>query len=62
MADQNGNIDTDKLAEFKPTMELRLLQKRTDHGRIVGVVESLQQKWTNELGGEQWRDIPVVIN
>jgi len=52
MADENGNIDVEKLAEFKPTMELRYLQ---------GLVSTyLQQKWINELNEEQWRDIPLV--
>ncbi len=53
MADEKGNIDMDKVAEFKPTMELRLF--------VTIVRKSYQQKWVNELGEYEWRDIPLVI-
>ena len=51
------------IAEFKPTMELQWLQyniKLDEKRSAVG--KKLQQKWTNELGEEQWRDIPLVIS
>ncbi len=63
MADLDGNIDLSKITEFKPTMELRWI----DVGSYNPVFaertykEVLQQKWTNELNEEQWRDVPSVI-
>lgn len=55
MADDKGYIDVDKLAEFKPTPEIRYEQ------RFAGMLgKFLQQKWTNELKEEDWRDVPTV--
>jgi len=66
MADENGNIDVEKLAEFKPTMELRYLSTIMTISSETCITESehriLQQKWINELNEEQWRDIPLVEN
>jgi len=63
MADEKGYIDTDKLAKFTPTMELRFEHRLIPYLLKEQVFkEFLQQKWTNELGDEQWRDIPLVIS
>ncbi len=60
MADEKGNIDMDKVAEFKPTMELRRLKSGLVPS-VIKHIEKLQQKWVNELGEYEWRDIPLVI-
>ena len=65
MADEKGNIDMDKVAEFKPTMELQWYIRtypdvQNMDFRVFGEKE-LQQKWVNELGEYEWRDIPLVI-
>jgi len=54
MADIDGNSNVDKMMEFKPTMHLRVF--------VTIVRKSYQQKWANELGDEEWRDIPLVIS
>jgi hypothetical protein len=63
MADIDGKIDTDGIAKFAPTMELRYLYRMIPY--VVTEFEYhnvLQQKWINELGDEDWRDIPLVIS
>lgn len=66
MKDDDIFTDTEKLAEFKPTMELHWCStKRPDINNMDFSVLSdpvLQQKWTNELGDVKWRDIPLVIS
>jgi hypothetical protein len=54
MADIDGNSNVDKMMEFRRTMELRVF--------VTIVRKSYQQKWANELGEEEWRDIPLVIS
>jgi len=63
MADEKGNIDIDKVAQFKPTMELRWcdITDEASNGTREIVARLLQQKWVNELGEYEWRDIPLVI-
>jgi hypothetical protein len=55
MADEKGFIDTEKIAEFTKTVETRWDR----NGLSIHII---QQKWTNELGEEEWRDIPLVIS
>jgi len=54
MADIDGNSNADKMMEFRRTMELRVF--------VTIVRKSYQQKWVNELGDEEWRDIPLVFS
>ena len=61
MADEKGNIDIDKVAEFKPTMELQWMETGAIHFITNTKQTILQQKWVNELGEYEWRDIPLVI-
>ena len=64
MADIDGNSNVDKMAEFKRTMEFRELATTDEscNKEICIVKSKLQQKWANELGEEEWRDIPLVIS
>jgi hypothetical protein len=70
MADEKGFIDTDKIAEFKPTMGLRYEERYITKpiasfwpvDQTIFEGRFLQQKWTNELGEEEWRDIPLAIS
>ena len=64
MADIDGNSNVDKMMEFKPTMELRYLDIHIKVSKQFTVQghPTLQQKWVNELGEEEWRDIPLVIS
>lgn len=51
-------------AEFKATNELQWKDvhiKVSEQFTVQGH-PTLQQKWTNELGEEEWRDIPLVIS
>ncbi len=48
MADADGYIDMDEIAEFHPTTEV--VYEKGKHP---------QQKWVNELGEHQWRDVPL---
>ena len=57
MADPDGKSYADKMAEFKPTMELQWLVTSDN----FQTYHTLQQKHVNELGEEKWVDIPVVI-
>ena len=58
--------ELDKIAEFKPTMELQWNTTviKIEHEICTTTSEHriLQQKWANELGEEEWRDIPLVIS
>lgn len=56
--------DTEKLAEFKRTVEFRELATTDEscNNEICIVKSKLQQKWINELGESEWRDIPLVIS
>lgn len=50
-------------AVFKATMELQYELRLIPYLLAEATQEKvLQQKWTNELGEEQWRDIPLVIS
>jgi len=64
MADEQGFIDTDKLARFFKTVETRWDKRLIPYLLVEGehYTDVIQQKWTNELGDEQWRDIPLVIS
>lgn len=57
--------ELDSIAEFKVTMELQWLSTtlivETDICRTTSEHRVLQQKWTNELGESEWRDIPLVM-
>ena len=64
MADIDGNSNVDKMMEFKATFELRWKDvhiKVSEQFAVQGH-PTLQQKWANELGDEEWRDIPLVIS
>ena len=52
---------------FKRTMEFQYWAKKhyNKHPAYDGMYtgeKQLQQKWVNELGEEEWRDIPLVIS
>lgn len=69
MADAEGSIEIDpkdlegeykpRRAEFKPTNELQWIKP---YKFVNPDLQVLQQKWANELGDGEWRDIPLVIS
>ncbi len=66
MADIDGNSNVDKMMEFHKTVETRWIKgSRVITNMETGNLEIenvIQQKWVNELGEEEWRDIPLVIS
>ena len=59
MADIDGNSNVDKMMEFHKTVETQWVVDYNDWSESLYKV---QQKWANELGEEEWRDIPLVIS
>ena len=54
----------EEAAVFKATNELQYLATTDEscNKETLIVKTTLQQKWANELGEENWRDIPLVIS
>ena len=50
--------ELDKISEFHKTVETQWVKRF----RAYPLRWVIQQKWANELGEEEWRDIPLVIS
>ncbi len=46
---------------FNPTFELQYVEINEWLPALNRYDTTIQQKWANELGEEEWRDIPLVI-
>ena len=64
MADIDGNSNVDKMMEFHKTVETQWVKRRIPYLLVDEpfYTDVIQQKWANELGEEEWRDIPLVIS
>lgn len=51
-------------AVFYKTVDTQWVKRRIPYLIVEGdhYTDVIQQKWTNELGGEEWRDIPLVMS